>query len=137
VSTATTPFARAIKTLRKSGFTQKSIAVKLGVSENTISGMKIGIVNCKWRLGADLLALSEGRYPATMPPGVEDFQDLIGQLKDKGWTNMAIARSVSSSRTSVATVAAKPGFEPRFELADGLIRLHARAITPQTEESGK
>lgn len=124
----TSRFESAIKRLRKMGYTQKRIATKLGVSQNTITDMKKSIVNPKWRLGADLIALSEGQYPATLPDGVADFQDLILQLRDKGWTNLAIANAISRSRTSVSTVATTPGFEPRWLLADALIRLHARSV---------
>lgn len=121
-------FQRAIKRLLNSGITQKSIAAKLGVSENTLTGLANGKDNPRWRLGANLLALSEDRYPATLPQGIVDFQDLIGQLADAGWTQTAIAISISFPRTSVSTVATRPGFEPRYMLGDALIRLHARSV---------
>ena len=98
MSVSSSPFQRAIRRLRKSGYTKKSIAEKLDVSANTVTDLANGQVNPRWRLGANLIALSDGHYPAALPHGISDFQALVGQLRNAGWTQHAIARAISGTR---------------------------------------
>lgn len=127
-------FQRCFKSLRKKGWSQKDIAAKLNISENSISKLSVGeVTNPTWRLGANLISIDDDCFPATLPSGIDSFQDLIVQLSQAGWTQGAMARSVNCSRTVISYLSTLPGSEPRFELGNALLRLYARSIPVASE----